>query len=368
MKNLEKLDVYIDGEPVGTLAIMNDGRVAFQYSRHWLNNGFAISPFELPLRGEVFIPKNMNCRGLFGIFEDSLPDAWGTLLTDRKLGEMGVDPTKVNVLDRLSLVGNTGAGDIEYVPSAPSDESDFIDKSFDEIKEACDELMEGDTAHLDELFAHGGSSGGARPKVYTKYQGEEWLVKFPLSTDRKNAGAQEFEYSKMARKCGIEMSETKLFPSKICEGYFGTKRFDRCDGDRMHVATVKALLGLPFDMPSLDYSSLMQLTDILTIHDENAIRQMFLLACFNVYAHNQDDHSRNFAFIYDKEKDKWDMAPAYDLTYSTTAYNEHTTSVNWKGNPDDSDLMAIAEPFGISKKEAGSIMEKIKRIFKKESN
>lgn len=361
MKNLRKLDAYIDGSLVGTLAIMKDGRVAFQYDRDWLKNGFAISPFDLPLRGEVFIPKNMNCRGLFGIFEDSLPDAWGTLLTDRKLGEMGIDPTQVNVLDRLSLVGDAGAGDIEYIPSASIEESDFTEKSFDEIKEACDALMNGDSSHLDELFTHGGSSGGARPKVYTKYRGEDWIVKFPLSSDGDDAGAVEFEYSEMARRCGIEMSDTKLFPSEICDGYFGTKRFDRkSNGDRVHVATVKALLGLPFDMPSLDYSSLMQLTDILTIHDGDAIRQMFRLACFNVYAHNQDDHSRNFAFIYDKKKGKWNMAPAYDLTYSTTAYNEHTTSVNWKGNPDDSDLIAIAEPFGISKKEAEGIIGKTK--------
>ena len=136
MKNLKKLDAYIDGSLVGTLAIMKDGMVAFQYDSSWLKNGFAISPFDLPLRGEVFIPKNMNCRGLFGIFEDSLPDAWGTLLTDRKLGEMGIDPTQVNVLDRLSLVGDAGAGDIEYIPSASIEESDFTEKSFDEIKAA----------------------------------------------------------------------------------------------------------------------------------------------------------------------------------------------------------------------------------------
>ena len=220
MKNLKKLDAYIDGSLVGTLAIMKDGRVAFQYDSSWLKNGFAISPFDLPLRGEVFIPKNMNCRGLFGIFEDSLPDAWGTLLTDRKLGEMGIDPTQVNVLDRLSLVGDAGAGDIEYIPSASIEESDFTEKSFDEIKAACDELMNGNTDHLDELFAHGGSSGGARPKVYTKYKGEDWLVKFPLSTDKENAGAIEYEYSKIACKCGIEMSETKLFPSKKSVGIF----------------------------------------------------------------------------------------------------------------------------------------------------
>lgn len=364
MNNLSRLDVVIDRKKVGTLAMMRDGRVAFQYDAGWIRDGFSISPFDLPLSGEVYIPDGMNCRGLFGIFEDSLPDAWGTLLTDRKLAEMGIDPTKVGVLDRLSIVGDSGAGDMEYVPAAEVSDSAFSDMSFDEIKQAVDDLMSGDSSHLDMLFARGGSSGGARPKIYTQYKGDEWIVKFPLSTDGKDAGKKEYEYSLMAKKCGIVMSDTHLFPSTICEGYFGTRRFDRTsDHEKVHVETVKAILNLPFDMPSLDYSSLLKLTDILTTHDMTQVRQMFLLAVFNVIAHNQDDHSRNFAFLYDKENDRWNLVPAYDLTYSTTAYNEHTTSANWKGNPDAEDLIAIAEPFGINRKDAEDIILKVRSVI-----
>lgn len=133
----------------------------------------------------------------------------------------------------------------------------------------------------------------------------------------------------------------------------------------MHIATAKALLDLPFDMPNLDYSSLLQLTDILTNHNTKALRQMFLLACFNVFAHNQDDHSKNFSFIYDKNTDRWNLAPAYDLTNSTTAYSQHTTSANWNGNPSKDDLLAIAKPFSISQKEAAEMIDQVYRKTRK---
>lgn len=80
---------------------------------------------------------------------------------------------------------------------------------------------------LDTLYQMGGSSGGARPKVYYTLDGEEWIIKFPASSDPENIGRQEYEYSLCAKKCGIEMSETKLLPSAFNDGYFATKRFDR---------------------------------------------------------------------------------------------------------------------------------------------
>lgn len=80
---------------------------------------------------------------------------------------------------------------------------------------------------LDELYRLGGTSGGARPKIMTTIDDEEWIIKFPAHVDGKNVGKMEYDYSCCAKKCGITMSETRLFPSEQCEGYFGTKRFDR---------------------------------------------------------------------------------------------------------------------------------------------
>lgn len=98
--------------------------------------------------------------------------------------------------------------------------------------------------------------------------------------------------------------------------------------------TAAALLELDFEQPSLDYHSLMKLTKILTRDNEADVREMFRRMCFNVFAHNRDDHSKNFTYLYDEMKKGWRLSPAYDLTFSNTYYGEHTTMVDGNGrNP-----------------------------------
>ncbi|MDD6742035.1 MAG: HipA N-terminal domain-containing protein [Roseburia porci] len=63
--------------------------MAFEYCDDWLQNGFSISPFSLPLKRQVFIPQKDYFHGLFGVFSDSLPDAWGRLLLSRLLKKRG---------------------------------------------------------------------------------------------------------------------------------------------------------------------------------------------------------------------------------------------------------------------------------------
>lgn len=84
-----KLEVYLGERFVGTMAQTADRRVAFAYSEEWLDNGFAISPFSLPVEQKVFVPTSQAFSGLWGVFADSLPDAWGQLLVDRMLKARG---------------------------------------------------------------------------------------------------------------------------------------------------------------------------------------------------------------------------------------------------------------------------------------
>ena len=92
-----------------------------------------------------------------------------------------------------------------------------------------------------------------------------------------------------------------------------------------------ALLELDFEQPSLDYHSLMKLTKIITRNNKDDVENMFRRMCFNVFAHNRDDHSKNFTYLYDESADSWRLSPAYDLTYSNTYYGEHTTTVDGNG-------------------------------------
>ena len=351
MEQIKALEVWFDNKKVGTMALTADRQAAFQYTKDWIASGFSISPLSLPLESKVFYPKNDAFDGLFGVFDDSLPDGWGRLLTDRKLIKLGIDPGSITVLHRLALTGETGKGALQYRPVIKL-ENDPVSLSFDEIAEECKRLSDSrDTENLDELYRLGGSSGGARPKVLVKENDQDWIVKFPSSHyDPKDVGLLEYRYNLCAGRCGIEVPEVKLFPSEICAGYFGVKRFDRIKKDgavkRIHMLSAAGLLEVSWRMPSLDYITLMQLTMFLT-RDFSELEKMYRLMCFNVFAHNQDDHAKNFSWLY--RNGKGSLSPAYDLTYNTSYYGEHTTSVNGNGkDPGIDDLFAVAKKFSLA--------------------
>ena len=274
------LEVLLAGKRVGRLARTSRGLVAFQYDRDWLVGGYSINPYSLPLSDEVFVPDWQPFDGLFGAFHDSLPDGWGALLLDRKLRQEGLDPSDVDALDRLAIVGASGRGALTYRPQA----------------EFSLEKVPGD---LDAVYAAGGSSGGARPKAFVQDDEGSWIVKFPSGMDPRGIGVLEYEYALAARACGIRVPEVKLFPSSTCEGFFGTKRFDVTeDGGRRHMLSASAIVEVSHRIPALDYESLFQISSFLTGSQDEA-RQLFLLMCFNVFAHNRDDHSNNFSWLCD---------------------------------------------------------------------
>lgn len=118
--------------------------------------------------------------------------------------------------------------------------------------------------------------------------------------------------------------------------------------------------------PNLDYIQLLKLTMFLC-KSEKEVRKMFDLMCFNVFSQNQDDHSKNFSFIYDG---CWKLSPAYDLTKSSTMYAEHATTVAGEGkNPGLKDILKVADEIGIStkyaKESASNIQEHVMQdLFK----
>lgn len=366
MKQNNALQVYYDKRLVGTLAMTARQMVAFQYSDEWLENGFSISPFSLPLKKQVFVPTKDCFSGLFGAFADSLPDNWGRLLLNRLLRAHKQNSEELNVLERLAIVGKSGMGALTYYPEKQlSDQQSKAD--LDELAEQCQKILNTEYSDkLDELYQLGGTSGGARPKIMTTINDGDWIIKFPDHVDGKDVGKMEYDYSCCAKECGISMTETRLFPSEKCKGYFGIKRFDRIltrdNIKKIHMLTAAALLELDFEQPSLDYHELMKLTKILTRDNYEDMENMFRRMCFNVFAHNRDDHSKNFSYIYDEEKDSWRLSPAYDLTYSNTYYGEHTTSVDGNGrNPGEKEILAVGISAGMKKDTCTEIMEKIKK-------
>lgn len=362
MDRLNKLDVYYHDRKVGTMALYQNRLAAFAYSDEWLQEGFSISPFSLPLEKRVFVPKIDPFEGLFGVFADSLPDGWGRLLVDRLMRKNGLNPHTVGSLERLAIVGNTGMGALTYRPAIPL-ESVYNELTLDEIAKECERILQTDTSEkLDYLFAKGGSSGGARPKILPRIDNEDWIIKFPSSEDSKDVGRQEYDYALCAKECGIEMEEVRLFPSEKTQGYFGTKRFDRVaegENGKVHMISAAAILETSHRIPNLDYDILMKLTLQLTKSMEEC-EKLYRLMCFNVFAHNRDDHSKNFSYIYRDREKRWILSPAYDLTYSNSIGGEHATTVNGNGvDPGMEDLLAVAKKIGIGMAKARKTAAKI---------
>lgn len=363
MKEVNKVSVSYNGRMVGSIIRHQRYLTAFAYDPEWLSNGFSISPLSLPLREEPFIAKQAPFDGLFGVFADSLPDGWGRLLVDRLLLKNKINPHNVGNLERLAIVGTSGMGALSYEPVYNiAEKNGFAD--LDKLGEECSLILSSEyNDNIDELFSLGGSSGGARPKILTEVDGEDWIIKFPASMDKPDIGLQEYKYSLCARKCGINMSETRLFPSERCEGYFGTKRFDRVKTSkgekRIHMVSVSALLETSHRIPNLDYIILGKLTMTLT-KDYQEFEKLFRLMCFNVFAHNRDDHSKNFSFIYSDDERKWALSPAYDLTYSYSIGGEHATTVAGNGkNPGMKDILEVANKLGMNLSLAKDIAQQV---------
>ena len=125
-----------------------------------------------------------------------------------------------------------------------------------------------------------------------------------------------------------------------------------------------AILETSHRIPNLDYDILMKLTLQLTKSMEEC-EKLYRLMCFNVFAHNRDDHSKNFTYLYNDEKDRWSLSPAYDLTYSNTYYGEHTTTVDGNGrNPGRKELLTVGIAAGMKKEVCIESMDMVEKCVK----
>ena len=340
---------------MGRLALKNR-IIFFEYAPEFLETGLEVSPFKLPLKSGIIPCEDRVFDGLFGVFNDSLPDGWGRLLLDRKLIQLGINPGSLSPLDRLSYVGSHGMGALSYKPEFAEeferqhDDLDIFASDIAHFQEQNDEQF------VDELLALNGSSAGARPKIIVN----GWLIKFRSATDLQDVGPIEYAYHLMAKAAGLDVPEAKLFPSKKGPGYFGVKRFDRTAMGWGHMHTVSGLLHADHRLPSLDYETIMKATLRLTKNGQECEKQ-FHRCVFNVLAHNRDDHAKNFSFLMD-EAGVWRVSPAYDLTFSSGPAGEHCTMVMGEGkNPEASHLLKLAEISGIAKQTALQIIDQVQQ-------
>jgi len=376
LKQVEQVAVYLEPEQgrrtkVGRLAI-KARQILFEYEPAFLGSKLELSPLRLPLAPGVVVGQPDVLDGLMGVFDDSLPDGWGRLLIDRRAAELGLSGGALSPLDRLTLVGARSMGALIYEPEIAIEDPAMVKLS--ELARETEAVLEGNAgADLERLIAVGGSPKGARPKVLIQLSpnGEvhsgartidpgftAWLVKFRAREDALHSASLEHGYFLMARAAGLDVPRTQVLGKTRREpGYFAIERFDRIGTTRRHMHTLGGLLHLPHAYAALDYRDLLKLTRRLT-RDEAAVAEMFRRACFNVFAHNRDDHTRNFAFLMD-ERGNWRPSPAYDLTFANGPGGEHTVLIAGEGrSPTREHLLRLADQSDL--KHANAIVDEVR--------
>ncbi len=362
---VSRLIVRLAGQNVGTLGLGERGRIYFQYDPAWIAQGFDLAPGSLDFNLNVQLPKRPEVfDGLHGVFQDSLPDGWGMLLMDRFFRQrLDGQLQTLTSLDRLAYLGQRGMGALEYEPALPVGHvPETVDLAA--MTQAAQAVLAGKTPDvLNQLRIQGGSPGGARPKVTVALSADgqtcrsgfeplptgydHWLVKFRALDDPSDMGRIEQAYAAMARLAGIDISESRLIPVRVdrrTEALFATRRFDRDGNIKRHVLTLSGYLYASHRYPSIGYDSVLGATLHLT-RDVREVERAFRLMAFNVLTHNKDDHSRNFAFLY--QDGIWRLAPAYDLTFSAGMRNEHATDIAGSGNPGLKQVTQIAQQAGV---------------------
>ncbi|MEQ4541232.1 MAG: type II toxin-antitoxin system HipA family toxin [Billgrantia sp.] len=381
VRQLEVLRRLSDGRQtrIGRLAQSRQG-VFFQYDDAYCREFHNLSPFQLAFDTRLQGAPRQPHHGLHGLFADSLPDGWGLMLMDRLFRQHGISPHDVTPMDRLAFVAEHGMGALSYRPASKL--VDYAEStpwsSLGELGEQARRLFEGQTDTVLTALAQAGSSGGARPKVqvylspnvtdlastHPREGLEPWLVKFTSSTLAlgHEEGLCEAAYLTLARHAGIETPEWKLISppeDSPALAWLALRRFDCSERGRYHMSSACGLLDADFRSPSLDYEDLIKAGQVLC-RKPAVGKALFRRAMFNLFACNQDDHSKNWAFLLDDEG-QWSPTPGYDLTFSPSPYGEHATAFKGHGrNPPLKAVQALAEQAGFTRwSEARQAIEKV---------
>lgn len=372
----------------------------FEYDEHFVGKGLEPSPLMMPVKqGRIYSFGNLNrdvFYGLPGMLADSLPDTYGRALFDKWLSIVG--RTSGNPIETLCFLGQRCMGALEFEPATGPVTTDMkieIDSLVEVAKEALSKKEEFGTnldadrkAAIAEILRLGTSAGGQRAKAviaYNKETGEvrSGQVQAPTGFDyylikldgvsaeagfkeTENFGRLEFSFSLLAKECGIEMTECALIEENG-RAHFLTKRFDRVNGNKIHMQTLCGIAHYDFHLRrAYSYEQAFNVMRRLRLPYSQA-EEMFLRMVFNVVIRNQDDHTKNISFLMDNAG-KWRLSPAYDLGFAYNPKgawtNTHQMSIN--GKFDDitrKDLQAFAISNNI--KNANEIIDKVCEVTSK---
>ena len=397
MVDIARVNLY--GQPVGTFRWDNNRQLAhFEYAESFIGKGLEPSPILMPVRqGRIYSFSDIGretFKGLPGMLADSLPDTYGRALFDRWLALTG--RSSGNPVETLCFLGKRCMGALEFEPAMDAPYSPDVRIELDSLVEVTSEalsekeefganLEEDKKAAIAEIVRLGTSAGGQRAKAIITYNpltGEVrsgqieapegfdyYLIKLDGVTaeagfrETQNFGRLEYSFYRLVKECGIKMSDCSLIEENG-RAHFLTKRFDRQNGEKIHMQTLCGIAHYDYCNPrSYSYEQAFNVMRALRLPYSQA-QEMYRRMAFNVVIRNQDDHTKNISFLMDRQG-KWTLSPAYDMGF---AYNpkggwtaQHQMSIN--GKFDDitrQDLLEFARRNNI--KEAAEIIDCIAEV------
>ena len=396
-------EVRLWGRTIGAVSLEDGEEVAaFEYDPAFAQSGIEISPVTMPLSRRVHTFPELSRRtfyGLPGLLADSLPDKFGHVLIDAWLATQGRQPDSFNVIERLCYTGERGMGALEFAPATGPKARQAGRIQIDRLVELASDILthrntlqasfadESSEQAMADILRVGTSAGGARAKAVIAWNPstnevrsgqipagegfEHWLLKFDGVSgnrdkeleDPQGYGVIEYAYYRMARDCGIDMSECRLFEENG-RRHFMTRRFDRlAGGEKLHMQSLCALAHYDFNLAgAYGYEQALLVIRQLGLPMQ-AIEQQFRRMVFNIVARNQDDHVKNIAFLMDKAGE-WSLAPAFDMTYSFNPSGAWTArhQMTLNGKRDDfvlEDFKACAKAASMKRGRAETILAEV---------
>ena len=383
MQNREKeILVYFDSnEPVfiGTLrcAIVRGKEIfSFNASNDYIKNeAFRFLDPDLgQFSGSQYLRSE---KTNFGMFLDSAPDRWGRLLLRRREAIIAKKENRQEktLLESDYLLGVFDGNRMGALRFKTQTNDAFLDNNADlatppitslKILEESSLMLESEKnaneKWLQMLVAPGSSLGGSRPKAnVVDKKGNLWIAKFPSKLDDVDKGAWEAVTCKLAKMCGIIVSDFSVKKCTSKHHTFLTLRFDRKGKKRIHIASAMTMLG--YSDGNAENASWLELAEFIIKHCNNAkadLEELWRRLVFSIAVSNSDCHLRNHAFILNENK-TWSLTPAYDMNpdpYSTGL----ALNVNENSNSLDFDLaLDVAPFFRIDAKTAKEILQLIKK-------
>lgn len=337
------------GEMVCEIDSGGKGRGAFRYVSSYLEQtrAIALDPFSLPLSDEQFTVEH---PGIFGVFEDSLPDDWGRRLLVRK---HRMPRHQQNLPKLLLALGSSGLGALAYA------EQDTPEQSINEASVLCLDCLvaaaeafeRGDIADTDInlLLGAGSSPGGARPKalVYDEAVDEHCLAKFPSIKDHVDVVRIESATMNLAARAGLIVPRTRLVECGS-RPVLLVRRFDVMPSGRRHMVSLQTLLKVTgyYQCRYIDIlNAVRKVSSDPQVDSERLFRQMV----FNAVMHNTDDHLKNFWMVCDKDEG-WRLSPCFDLVPDIGQRGEHVMFFDLDPvYPGRSKLEKLGRSWGISR-------------------